>query len=90
MDVDYCMDCLEEFAVGTLVDDRCPDCADRHNEGAYERQCEAFYGVQVVCFAVKSDNPKAPAWRVMRSVKREDRVTSSATAEAMAGPDDWN
>jgi hypothetical protein len=24
-------------------------------------------GLDVVCFAVKSDNPKAPAWRVLKS-----------------------
>ena len=28
-------------------------------------------GQKVVCFAVKSDNPKAPAWRVLKSKPRE-------------------
>lgn len=28
-------------------------------------------GVKVVCFAVKSDNPKAPAWRVLKSKPKE-------------------
>jgi hypothetical protein len=29
-------------------------------------------GVKVVCFAVKSDNPKAPAWRVLKSTPKSD------------------
>lgn len=28
-------------------------------------------GEKVVCFAVQSDNPKAPAWRVLRSKPRD-------------------
>lgn len=28
-------------------------------------------GVKVVCFRTTSDNPKAPTWRVMKSVPRE-------------------
>lgn len=66
MDVDYCCDCLEEFAVGTLVDDRCPDCAERHNEAAYERQCAAFYG---------GDEPQTQAeqYRAAWRVKQEHR-----------------
>jgi hypothetical protein len=36
-------------------------------------------GVKVVCFAVKSDNPKAPAWRVMKSKPREDAAPISAS-----------
>ena len=28
-------------------------------------------GVKVVCFPNKSDNPKAPAWRVLKSKPRE-------------------
>lgn len=27
----------------------------------------------VVCFAVKSESPKAPAWRVLRSAPRDDK-----------------
>lgn len=29
-------------------------------------------GVDVVCFANKSDNPKAPKWRVMKSKPKPD------------------
>jgi hypothetical protein len=29
-------------------------------------------GQKVVCFAVKSDNPKAPAWRVLKSKPKAD------------------
>ena len=29
-------------------------------------------GQKVVCFRNKSDNPKAPAWRVLKSKPRED------------------
>jgi hypothetical protein len=29
-------------------------------------------GVKVVCFPNKSDNPKAPAWRVLKSKPREE------------------
>jgi hypothetical protein len=32
-------------------------------------------GEKVVCFPVKSDNPKAPAWRVMKSRPIEQRDT---------------
>jgi hypothetical protein len=28
-------------------------------------------GQKVVCFAVKSDNPKAPAWRVLKSQPKD-------------------
>lgn len=27
----------------------------------------------VICFPVRSDNPKAPQWRVLKSTPREDR-----------------
>ncbi len=30
-------------------------------------------GQKVVCFASKSDNPKAPAWRVLKSKPQGDR-----------------
>jgi hypothetical protein len=30
-------------------------------------------GIKVVCFPVNSENPKAPTWRVLRSVPREDK-----------------
>lgn len=32
-------------------------------------------GQKVVCFPVKSDNPKAPAWRVLKSRPIEERDT---------------
>jgi len=37
-------------------------------------------GVKVFCTPTKSDNPKAPAWRVMKSKPREqgDRATDNA------------
>ena len=30
-------------------------------------------GVNVVCFRVKAQSPKAPTWRVLRSKPREDK-----------------
>lgn len=34
-------------------------------------------GVKVVCFKNRSDNPKAPAWRVLKSKPRENAAPSS-------------
>ena len=31
-------------------------------------------GLDVICFPVQSENPKAPAWRVMKSEPREQRA----------------
>ena len=41
-------------------------------------------GQDVVCFPVRSDNPEAPAWRVMKSKPRKqtDGYTPSAPGEA--------
>ena len=33
-------------------------------------------GVEVICFRSKSDNPKAPAWRVLKSQPRESKPQS--------------
>lgn len=66
MDVDYCMDCLEEFPVGTLVEGYCPVCNEIRNEAAYERQCADFYG---------GDEPQTQAeqYRAAWRVKQEHR-----------------
>ena len=37
-------------------------------------------GVGVVCFPNKSDNPKAPAWRVLKSKPREAAQDDSDVA----------
>lgn len=29
-------------------------------------------GLDVICFPITSDNPKAPAWRVLRSVPKSE------------------
>lgn len=34
-------------------------------------------GVAVVCFAVKSSNPKSPAWRVLKSKPRDGQSRST-------------
>lgn len=36
-------------------------------------------GEKVVCFAVKSNNPKAPSWRVLKSQPRERDEQSEGT-----------
>lgn len=38
-------------------------------------------GVKVVCFRNKSDNPKAPQWRVLKS-KPRDEARPAATRQA--------
>jgi hypothetical protein len=42
-------------------------------KGAY--MTGEILGQKVVCFPVNSDNPKAPAWRVMKSRPVEKRDT---------------
>ena len=41
-------------------------------------------GVDVVCFAIKSDNPKAPAWRVLKS---KPRAEADAPTRSLADED---
>jgi hypothetical protein len=43
--------------------------AKEGKKGAY--MTGEIAGQKVVCFAVKSDNPKAPAWRVLKSKPKE-------------------
>ena len=50
--------------------------AKQSNKGPY--LSGEINGAQVVCFPVKSDNPKAPAWRVLKSVKRDERAARPA------------
>lgn len=40
-------------------------------------------GVKVVCFLVKSDNQKAPTWRVLRSKPREETAQSQVAADSI-------
>lgn len=61
MDIECCGYCLEEFPADVLVDDCCPECADRRNEAAYERQCEAFYGGDA---PQTQDEQHRAAWRI--------------------------
>lgn len=35
--------------------------------------------IEIVAFAVNSDNPKAPAWRLLKSTPREEKGTSAKT-----------
>lgn len=35
-------------------------------------------GVEVICFRTKSDNPKAPAWRVLKSQPKGEAKPFSA------------
>ena len=44
-------------------------------------------GVDVICFPVQSQNPKAPAWRVMKSEPREQRAPSRDTVPAPTDDD---
>lgn len=44
-------------------------------------------GVAVVCFAVKSSNPKAPSWRVLKSQPKGERPAAPAST-AVADYDD--
>lgn len=43
-------------------------------------------GVNVVCFAIKSNNPKAPSWRVLKSVPRDEKPMSRAAKAAQHDP----
>lgn len=38
-------------------------------------------GVKVVCFKNRSDNPKAPAWRVLRSKPKDARSEADDSVE---------
>jgi hypothetical protein len=41
------------------------------NKGEY--MTGVIDGVNVVCFAVKANSPKAPTWRVLKSVPRDEK-----------------
>ena len=42
----------------------------------------------VICFPVDSDNPKAPAWRVLKSKPRDDRDEAPRQSRSNNGRDD--
>ena len=52
------------------------------SKGAY--MTGTINGVNVFCTPTKSENPKAPAWRVMKSKPREETAQDQRPAAGMA------
>lgn len=54
----------------------------RTNPDGSKRMTGTINGVDVVCWPVKSDNPKAPAFRVKKSLPRESRPQPEPAASS--------